>query len=143
MSYFSKIILHMIFMVLFLLLATAGIITARYFKKRNPYWMKIHKLLMTSGLTSVFIGISWIIFVVQTEQGIHFYAPHTFLGLGTFILALTVPVLGILFTSKKTDKKLKPILRRFHKFVGWISLILILVTILTGLLLSGILYLPF
>lgn len=143
MSYFSKIILHLIFMGLFLLLAAAGIITARYFKKRNPNWMKIHKLLMISGLSSAIIGISWIIFVVQSEQGIHFYAPHTFLGLGTFILALTAPILGILFTSKKTDKNLKPILRRFHRIIGWISLILIFITVLTGLLLSGILYLPF
>ncbi len=143
MSYFSKIILHMIFMGLFLFFAAAGIITARYFKKRNPKWMKIHKLFMISGLTSAIMGISWIIFVVQTEQGIHFYAPHTFLGLGTFILALTAPILGILFTGKKTNKNLKPVLRKFHKIIGWLSLILISITVITGLLLSGILYLPF
>ena len=143
MSYFSKIILHMVFMLIFFLFAAAGIITAKYFKKGNPKWLKFHKLLMISSILSAFIGISWIVFVVQSEQGIHFYAPHTFLGLGTFILALTAPILGILFTNKKTDKKIKPILRRFHKIIGWISLILIFVTVLTGLLLSGILYLPF
>lgn len=143
MSYFSKILLHMILMLTFLLFSAAGIITARYFKKRNPKWMKIHKLFMISGVSSAIIGISWIVFVVQTKQGIHFYAPHTFFGLGTFILALTAPILGILFTSKKTGTKLKPILRRFHKIIGWMSLILIFITVITGLLLSGILYLPF
>ncbi|MCK5674375.1 MAG: hypothetical protein KAH95_13425 [Spirochaetales bacterium] len=143
MSYFSKIILHMVFMGLFLLFAAAGIITARYFKKRNPKWMKIHKLFMISGLTSAIMGISWIIFVVQTEQGIHFYAPHTFLGLGTFLLALTAPILGILFTGKKTNKNLKPVLRKFHKIIGWSSLILILSTILTGLIHFGIITVPF
>lgn len=143
MSYYSKIILHMIFMLLFLFFSAAGIITARYFKKRNPKWMKIHKLFMISGVSSAIAGISWIVFVVQSKQGIHFYAPHTFLGLGTFILALTAPILGILFTGKKTNKNLKPILRKFHKIIGWIVLILIFVTVSTGLLLSGILYLPF
>ena len=143
MSYYSKIILHMIIMLVFLLLTAAGILTARYFKKRNPKWIKVHKLLMVSGLTAAIAGISWIVFVVQTEQGIHFYAPHTFLGLGTFILALTAPILGLLFTRKKTNKNLKPILRRFHRIIGWTSLVLIFITVTTGLLLSGILYLPF
>ena len=143
MTYFTKIILHMSIMLVFLLLAAAGIITAKFFKKRNPNWMKIHKTLMLSGVLSAFVGIGWIIYAVQSEQGLHFYAPHTFLGLGTFILALTAPVLGILFTSKKTNKDLKPVLRRFHKIIGWISLILIVVTVFTGLLLSGILSLPF
>ncbi len=138
MSYFTKIILHMIIMLVFLFLAAAGIITAKFFKKRNPEWIKIHKTLMISGILSAFIGIGWIIYAVQSEQGLHFYAPHTFLGLGTFILALTAPVLGILFTGKKTRKELKPILRKLHKIIGWIILILIVVTVFTGLLLSGI-----
>ncbi len=143
MTYFTKIILHMSIMLVFLLLTTAGIITAKFFKKRNTNWIKIHKTLMLSGVLSAFLGIGWIIYVVQSEQGLHFYASHTFLGLGTFILALTAPILGILFTSKKTNKDLKSVLRRFHRIIGWVSLILIVITVFTGFLLSGILSLPF
>ncbi len=138
MTYYTKIILHMSIMLLYLLLSAAGIITVKFFKKRNPKWMKIHKTLMISGVSSALIGIGWIIYVVQSEQGLHFYAPHTFLGLGTFILALTAPVLGILFTGEKTRKEIKTILRKLHKIIGWIILILIVVTVFTGLLLSGI-----
>lgn len=143
MSYYSKIILHMIFMLIFLLFASAGIITARFLKKRNPKWLNLHKFLMIFGISSAFAGVAWIVFVVQSEQGIHFHAPHTFFGLSTFILALTAPILGFIFTSKKTDKKLKPILRKIHKIIGWISLVLIVVSVFTGLLMHGIIYLPF
>jgi len=143
MSYYSKIIVHMILMVIFLLFAGSGIITARFLKKRNPKWLKLHKMFMITGVSSAFAGIGWIIYVVQSEQGIHFYAPHTFLGLGTLILALTAPILGFMFMSKKTNTKLKPVLRKFHRIIGWITIILIFTTVFTGLLLSGILYLPF
>jgi uncharacterized iron-regulated membrane protein len=143
MSYYSKIILHIILMSSFLVFSSAGIITARFFKKRNPKWIKLHKLFMLCAVTSAAAGIIWIIIVVQTVSGVHFTAPHTILGLITFLIALIAPILGFRLISKKIDNNRKPLLRKFHKTIGWISLILILSTVLTGLILFGVIALPF
>ena len=143
MSYYLKIILHMIIMLVFLLFTAAGIITARYLKKRNPKWLKFHKLLMISGLTASVLGIGWIVFVVQVETGVHLRMPHAFLGLGTFIITLTAPILGYKFTSRKTNRDIKPLIHRFHKITGWISLVLIFSTVISGLIQFGILSFPF
>lgn len=142
MSYSSKIILHMIIMLVFLLFALTGIITARYFKK-NQKWLKIHKLFMIFGLTASVMGIGWIVFVVQVETGVYFMVPHAFLGPGTFLLTLAAPVIGYKYTSKKTDKDIKPLLRRFHKITGRVSLCLLFITIISGLIQFGIIPLPF
>ncbi|MDA3939207.1 MAG: cytochrome b561 domain-containing protein [Spirochaetia bacterium] len=143
MSYYSQILLHMILMMGFLVFAAAGIITAKYFKKRNPKWLKVHKLLMISGVSSGMLGFIWIFYVVQTGGGVHFTIPHTIFGLVTVLIALTAPILGFRFMSKKTDNSKKPLLRKLHKTIGWFSIILILSTVLTGLILFGIIALPF
>jgi uncharacterized iron-regulated membrane protein len=143
MSYYSKIILHMILMLSFLVFSSAGIITARFFKKKNPKWLKIHKFFMLGSVISAAAGLIWIVLVVQSVSGIHFTAPHTILGLVTILLALTAPILGYRIMSKKTDNTRKPLLRKLHKSIGWISLILILSTVLTGLINFGIIAVPF
>lgn len=143
MSYYSKIILHMIIMLIFLLFIITGIITARYLKKRNPEWLKFHKLLMISGLAASIIGIGWIVFVVQVETGVHFRMPHAYLGLGTFLVTLGAPVLGYKYTNRKPDKSRKPLLRIFHIITGRVSLVLLIITIISGLVQFGILPLPF
>lgn len=143
MSYYSQILLHMFLMIGFLVFAAAGIITARYFKKRSPQWLKVHKLLMISSLASALAGFTWIFIVVQTGGGIHFSVTHSIFGLVTFIIALSTPIFGYKLTSKKTGSKLKPVLRRLHKTFGWISLVLIVFTVFSGLILFGIISLPF
>ena len=143
MSYYSKIILHMIIMLIFLLFIITGIITARYLKKRNPEWLNFHKLLMISGLTASVLGIGWIVFVVQVETGVHFMTLHAYLGLVTFILTLGAPVLGYKYTGRKTDKGRKPLLRILHKITGRVSLVLLMITIISGLIQFGIIPLPF
>ena len=143
MSYYSKIILHMIIMLLFLLFTAAGIITARYLKKRNPKWLKIHRLLMISGLSASVMGIGWIVFVVQIETGVHFRIPHAYFGLVTFLVTLGAPVLGYKYTSRKTDNVRKSLLRILHKITGRVSLVLLIITIISGLVQFGILPLPF
>jgi hypothetical protein len=133
----------MIFMLVFLLFTAAGIITARYFKKRNPKWLKYHRLLMISGLTASVMGIGWIAFVVQVEAGVHFRIPHAYLGIGTFLVTLTAPILGYKYTSRKIKKDMKSTFRRLHKISGRVSLALLIITIMSGLIQFGILSFPF
>ena len=115
MSYYSKILLHMILMISFLVLFTAGIITARYYKKRTSNWLKIHKFLMASGLGSAFLGITWIVYVIQVDVGIHFTGIHLFLGAITFMIAAAAPFPGFKLMSRNTSNSVKPVLRKFNK----------------------------
>ena len=143
MSYYSKILLHMILMIGFLFFSISGIITARYYKKRTSNWLKNHKLLMITGLGSGLLGIAWIVYVIQVDVGIHFTVPHHFLGAITVLIALSAPILGFKLMSRKTKNTIKPTLRKIHKWVGGLSLLLVLVTVLTGLSLFGIISIPF
>ena len=143
MSYYSKILLHMILMIGFLVFSLSGILTARYLKKRTSNWLKIHKLLMISGLSSGLLGIAWIVYVIQVDIGIHFTVPHHFLGLITFIVSSTAPLLGFKLMSRDTSNSVKPVLRKIHRLIGKLSFLLLLFTIFTGLALFGIISVPF
>jgi heme A synthase len=143
MSYYSQIILHMVLMLIFLSFSLAGIITAKYFKRKNPKWLKLHKFFMISSVSAALIGFGWIFYVVQSGMSPHFSMPHTILGLVTIILTLIAPIIGFRFINKNTDNTQKPLLRKLHRTFGWISLSLIIITITSGLVLFGIISLPF
>lgn len=128
----------MIIMLLFLFLMITGIITAVYLKKRTSKWLKFHKLFVLSGLAVSVIGIVFIVFVVQVEIGVHIRTPHAFLGLATFLLTLVTPILGYKYMRRNTDIGKKPLFRKFHKIAGRFSLILLFITIISGLIQFGI-----
>lgn len=143
MSYATQIKIHMILMIVFLVFALSGIITAKFFKKKTSKWLNLHKTFMIISVLSALSGFVWIFYVVQTSTGYHFTVLHTILGLVTLVLVFTAPALGLRMTSRKTSTNVKPALRVIHKTVGWVALLLILVTVMTGLSLFGIIYLPF
>lgn len=134
MTYFAKIVLHMILMLVFMLFTVTGISIARYFKTKKTNWMKLHKTSLISGLAVALAGIAWIIFTLQVEIGTHFNVPHAYLGLASFLIAITASIIGFRFINPKTDKNAKPALRKFHKLIGHFSLLLVLITIVTGLI---------
>ncbi len=143
MSYYTQIILHMILMLVFLSSMSAGIITAKFLKKKTSKWLKLHKIFMITGLVSGITGFGWIIYVVQAGLSPHFTVFHAILGIGTITAALTAPIIGLKYTSKKTDKSIKPLLRKLHRTFGWIGILLVLTSVVSGLSLFGIITIPF
>ncbi len=133
MSYSTQITIHMILMILFLVFALSGIITVKFFKKKTSKWFVLHKTFMLISVLSALSGFIWIFYAVQSSSGVHFTVLHTILGLVTLVLAFTTPVLGFRIMSRKTSNSAKPLLRKFHKAAGWLALILVIITVFTGL----------
>ena len=143
MSYYSKILLHIVLMIGFLIFTISGIIIARYYKMKNSNWLKFHKTLMISGLVSGITGIAWIVFVIQIDSGMHLTISHHILGFIAALFVIGTMVLGFKLMSPNTDNSNKSVLRKIHKFEGRLSLLLIIVSAFSGLLFFGIIPLPF
>ncbi|MCF6334537.1 MAG: cytochrome b561 domain-containing protein [Spirochaetales bacterium] len=143
MSYYTQIILHMTLMIVFFTSMSAGVYTAKFLKKKTSKWLKLHKIFMTTGLVSGLTGFGWIIYVVQSGLSPHFTVFHAILGLVTLSASLTAPLVGLKLMSKKTDKSKKPLLRKLHRTIGWTGILLVLISVVSGLSLFGIITVPF
>ena len=124
---------HAILMASALLSVTAGILISLLRKgRRNTY--KLHRTLglyaALSGLIALLIAVT----MVQTSSGIHLSSPHSYLGLITALLLICTPLIMLL---KKT--RTKKTVRRLHRFIGYLTVLLMVSTIVTGLFFVGIL----
>ena len=133
MSYSFQITIHMILMILFLVFAISGIITVKFFKKKTSKWFILHKTFMLIGVLSSLSGFIWIFYVVQSTSGVHFTVFHAILGIVTLVTAFSAPVLGFRIMSSKTSNSVKPFLRKIHRLIGWLALVLVIITVFTGL----------
>ena len=133
MSYSFQITIHMILMILFVVFALSGIIIARFFRKKSSKWLKLHKTFMILSILSALTGFIWILYVVQSTSGVHFTVLHAILGIVTLVTAFSAPVLGFRIMSSKTSNSVKPLLRKIHRFIGWLALVLVIITVFTGL----------
>ena len=96
-------------------IASAGIIagvSAAIFFRKKKYWLKIHKLLNSTGILVMSIGITI-----------------------AFILAFVTMLLGF----HQFKAKNKPLVRTMHRWLGRLSLLLFLTAITLGLMLINIL----
>ncbi|MDX9958656.1 MAG: cytochrome and DOMON domain-containing protein [Spirochaetia bacterium] len=117
------------------ILMTSGMLVARYGKK-NKKWLAIHKPLGAGGAFLGIIGLGFGIRMVAMSTGIHFRVPHAWLGATTLVLAVAAPILGqAMFMVKKN----KAGVRKLHRWVGRAAIILMALTIISGLYQSGIL----
>jgi hypothetical protein len=115
------------------LMITAAII-ARFLKKEK-WWFMVHKLVGPTGSVFAILGLVMAINMVSTTTTVHFRVPHAFLGLITIIFALSTPVLGFMqFKVKSRAGQVKSI----HRWFGRTTIVLMFVTILSGLSQAGI-----
>ncbi len=115
----------------------SGIVISRfYFKKKWRY--KTHrKLGITAGITGV-TGLVLAITMVQISSGAHLTSLHTISGAATGLLLILTPLAGLHIRRSKKKKQMK----LSHKTMGYITLILVTYTIVSGLIFTGILRLP-
>jgi hypothetical protein len=126
---------HALPLVLSFILMTSGMLVARYGKK-NKKWLAIHKPLGGGGALLGIVGLGFGIRMVAMSTGIHFRVPHAWLGATTLVLAVAAPILGqAMFKVRKN----KAGVRKFHRWVGRAAIILMALTIISGLFQSGIL----
>ena len=131
MSYFY---LHTAAMSVGFLLLVVGAGIAR-FQRQRRWWLNAHKTAGRIGAAAMLAGLVAAILMVERSGSGHLHVPHAGIGLVEIFFALMTLVLGQL-QFKIRDKARQ--LREKHRWSGRITLIVGLVTILSGLLAAGI-----
>jgi hypothetical protein len=123
--------------ILLMAIATLGIITAVgaaiFFRKKSS-WLKIHKSFNFFSLLGMSTGISMAVIYVSQAGGKHIDGLHQLIGLTAFILAAVTLSLGFYQFKAKN----KSAVRKTHRLLGRISLVLLLTAIMLGLKLINI-----
>jgi len=118
-------IIHLALMVTSLAFVMTAVIIAR---KRKAGWLKNHKPLALTGAASALAGFVVIFFAKAITQFPHFHSPHALAGAtAVFILIFTVTV-GLRIASG--PKNLRP----FHRVLGRVTAIVIMLTAISGLI---------
>jgi uncharacterized membrane protein YidH (DUF202 family) len=122
---------HAIFMSLGVGLMLAGwwILTQ---KKKRKWWFKGHKWIMSGAVSSAIVGLATGIYMIEQSTGVHLRLPHTWIGLVTLIVSITVLAIGLVYTKAKKERKRK--LRKVHLTMGYGGVALMVLTLVTGLL---------
>jgi len=129
--------IHAVLMSISFTALLSGIVISRfYFIKKWRY--KTHrKLGITAGITGV-AGLLLAFTMVQISSGAHLSSPHTILGAVTGLLLILTPLAGHQIRKARKKKQMK----LSHRTMGYVTLILVALTIISGLLFTGILRLP-
>lgn len=114
-------------------LLVAGIFIARM-KKQN-WWMKGHRAVMLAGTAVTAAGLLYGIYMIQVSTGVHLRVVHTYLGVLALLLNLAMAAVGMLLPRLA---KSNPGARAAHRWLGRVTIVVILVTVLAGLVQAGI-----
>jgi hypothetical protein len=125
---------HKLSMSLATLCLLTGISTAAFFRhKRN--WLKIHKSFNSAGFLALFAGVVFAFLFIYTSSGGHLDGIHQIVGLSAFIFTGVSALIG--FYQFRAKNKLV-ILRASHRWLGRLSLLLIIAALILGLRLAEI-----
>jgi hypothetical protein len=117
------------------LLIAAGAAVAR-FSKSSRGWLGRHRLLGLCGAVCAWSGFASAVTMIAMAGGGHFGSPHTFLGALTLLTILVTPALC--FAQFRFRERAAAI-RILHRWFGRTTLVMMVITLLTGLSLAGIL----
>ncbi len=121
-------LLHILVMATATLGIIAGVGTAMFFR-RNRNWLKIHRSVNSLSLGGMTAGVIMAYFYVADSGGRHIGGLHQSAGLAAFILALMTLSMGYYHTQARN----KPALRTAHRWLGRLSLLIILTAAVLGL----------
>ncbi len=128
--------IHAFLMIMALLLMLDSIFVARFLKERWKKFLMIHKYAGWIGVVFGILGIFTAFLMISESGRSHLGAPHAFLGLLTLITLISSPILGHLhFKFIKETRRLKLI----HIIVSWVVVALWVITIISGLIIAGVL----
>ena len=113
---------------------STGIFVARYLKTRQ-WRLKLHKAFGIVGVLFVLSGFSLAIYMVAGSTGQHFTFPHDYLGAIAIIFVCITPILGYAQFHVSSNRAT---IRTIHRWSGRITVILVFITILSGLSVVGL-----
>jgi len=109
--------------------------TIVWFMKNRRWWLRWHRIMGVSGICAFICGLAGAVIMISVSGGPHFRMPHTYLGLMAVFSATATLSLGfMMFIIRKKAAKIRSI----HRWLGRSSLALALISISTGLIISGI-----
>lgn len=109
---------------------------ARFFKTKK-WWLKTHRALNSIAVILALGGLVLAVIMVQTSGGPHFRVRHAFYGLAALLFLLSSPALGFSIFKIKDKTKIAS-LKKLHRWVGRITIILMLGAALAGFALIGL-----
>lgn len=125
---------HVVLMTMGVLLMATGAGIAR-FRRQQHWWLKAHKIAGMMGSSMVLLGLVAAILMVNHAGSGHLKVPHAGGGLMVVLLALVTPVLGQMQLNVREKAML---FRVRHRWSGRITLVISLLTILSGARVAGI-----
>jgi len=119
---------HAFFMATGFILLLAGAIVAH---RRKADWLKTHRILQVSGAICVLIGLLIGVYMVTLSGFPHLMNNHEVLGAITASLVLVTILVGSAITLIKDQKY---VVRAGHRWLGRISLVLLVINIVLGII---------
>jgi hypothetical protein len=126
-------LIHAIFMVLGFIFIIIGNCIAKGLRKKR-WWLKVHRTFGVLGAVFGIIGILVAIYMVEDAGTGHLRYPHSVIGIITIILLVKTPILGYVITKGRASRNLKA----YHRWIGRIATLFMVITLLSGLILKGI-----
>lgn len=106
-------------------------------KNLDRGWLARHQTLGIVAPLILLAALGTAIYMVELGGGGHLQVPHTWLGVATLFFLLDMPVLGFVML-RAPNPETRATLRFVHVWMGRILLAALLVSSLTGLLVSGL-----
>jgi hypothetical protein len=128
--------LHAGLMLLGVILIVTGFIIAR--RKRNiKKWIVKHRFIELFGVFSFLAGLAMAIRLVDDLFDDHINSIHSIFGIFSLVLLVITPIIGqsifLAVKTKRFKKKVKSI-RVTHRWIGRITITMVVLTIIIGLL---------
>jgi len=127
---------HAILMVLGFVSMLSAVIIARFFKMKK-WRIKTHRRISIAASVTSIAGLILSFIMVSN----HLTIVHHFFGVIAFPFVVMMPILGYLFTRNLQDipvlRKLNPhrkTIRKVHRWMGYITLLLMLGSIISGII---------
>ena len=125
---------HKLLMVLAVLSIISGVSAAVFFRQRR-YWLKAHKAFNSSSVIFLSAGAVMAFLAVWQTNGEHLAGLHPFIGITALGFTIISLLLGFYqFQAKNSRQTLKTL----HRWLGRLSLILIISALVSGLKHAGI-----
>jgi hypothetical protein len=129
MSFF----LHIFLMAAAVSCIMTGVSVAMFFR-RKKYWLKLHKSVNSLGILLMTAGIIMAFIYVSGTGNNHFNEPHHITGLISYLSVVVTSLLGFYQFKAKN----KSAVRMAHRWLGRVSLMMSLLTIVLGLMMINV-----
>ena len=110
-------------------------VSAAVFFRHSRYWLKVHKSFNSSAAIFLFAGGTMAVVMIWQQKGEHLEGFHPIIG--SIALGLTIVSLFLGFYQFKATSG-KQAIRTLHRWLGRLSVLLIIIALIAGLVRAGI-----